>query len=145
MLWVAISLNTSPLLFICNLTLAVHSVSWSQQNWTRHQDCVCGLGYFQFQCFLILLERNIFSRSMHWYIRALCLLLANILALTHRAVWPSQWRPWLHWPTLFILCIRFAAANLDCEVTFARPSGNRCFHIRLSMIHRPRFMFKGQS
>lgn len=72
---VAIWPNTSLLLFICNFPLPVHSVSWSQQNWTRHQDCVRTLS--NSICFSILLKQNIFSRSMHWYIRlcAFCFLI----------------------------------------------------------------------
>ncbi len=94
---------------------------------------VCGL--FHMQCFPILFKQNIFSRSIHWYIRLcpFCLLI----------YWP--------WPTEqfgyrsrdldctgqhLISCICFAAVNLDCEVTSARPLGKLCFQISLHMVHQ---------
>lgn len=76
-----------------------------------------------------------FARAKHIFTQhasvnqALCFLLANVLALTHRAVWLRVERPWLCWPARFILRIRFAAANLECAVTSVRPLGRQCFQM----------------
>ncbi len=103
---------------------------------------VCGL--IHMQCFPILFKQNIFSRSMHWYIRLcpFCLLI----------YWP--------WPTEqfgyrsrdldcagqhLISCICFAAVNLDCEVTSARPLGKLCFQISLHMVHQSLLHVQGAS